>query len=293
MAEFLRFTFSHQSLLSNPSDILVCFMTFSRLRIIWNVEKQKIRNHPKPIASQVIFAYIFSILMEAPAFFMYDINNCTNETMEDAILEGPACWSYVETADVTKTPFWEVYAILECILTRIIPALVIICMNIIMVIKLHDIWKKKKASYVLRESSNISQRKSSLNELIVSKISKRISKKGDTKSSNLLAVPDFYPRRDSKHLAKGLYSSLKELRLSILLVSTLLFYTIFTTPKTVFNVLSLVDLDGVTKIANYRLLSAICNVFFTINYSFNFYFYCLTNKDIREAFITLISICKK
>ena len=130
MAEFLRFIFAHQGLLSSPSDILVCFMTFSRLRVIWSVEKRKIKNQPKPIVAQILFAYMFSVFMDTPVFFMYDINNCSNETMADAILEGPECWSYVDTAKFTKTHFWRIFVILKCVVTRIIPALAIICINI-------------------------------------------------------------------------------------------------------------------------------------------------------------------
>ena len=101
------------------------------------------------------------------------------------------------------------------------------------------------------------------------------------------------PRRGSKQMAKGLYSSLREFRLSILLVSTLLFYTIFTTPKTVVNVIAVFDLDGWAKVHNSRLITAFCNFLFTINYSFNFYFYCLANKEIQGAFFSLFSLCKK
>ena len=152
MAEFLRFIFSHQDLLSFPSDILVCFMTFSRLRVIWSVEKQKIRNQPRPIVAQVMFAYLFSLLMDTPAFFMYDIKNCTNETMEDAILEGPECWSYVEASEFTNSDFWQTFVILRSVITRVIPALAIVCMNILIIRKLQDICKKKKTICGLRET---------------------------------------------------------------------------------------------------------------------------------------------
>ena len=291
MAEFLRFIFAHQSLLSSPSDILVCFMTFSRLRVIWSVEKQKIRNQPRPIVAQIIFAYMFSILMDTPAFFMYNIINCTNETMEDAILQGPECWSYVETSDFQKTPFWQIFIILKCVFTRIIPAFAIISMNIVIVIKLHDIWKRKKSLTGLREISNAQyDHTNSSKELRIRTISNSLAT-GNT-GCHFLEVPtsrNKSPRRGSKQVAKGLYSSLREFRLSILLVSTLLFYTIFTTPKTVVNLISLIDLEGWYNVSNNRLISAICNAFFTMNYSFNFYFYCLANKEIRGAFFSLIT----
>ena len=94
-------------------------------------------------------------------------------------------------------------------------------------------------------------------------------------------------RRESKQNPKGFYTSLREFHLSVVLVSTLLFYTIFTTPKTVVDAIGSFDVECWYKVYNYRLISALCNVFFTIKYSCNFYFYCLANKEIRAAFISL------
>ena len=292
MAHFLRFIFTHLGLLSFPSDILVCFMTFSRLRVIWSAEKQKIRNQPRPIVAQVMFAYLFSLLMDTPAFFMYNIKNCTNETMEDAILEGPQCWRYVETAEFTKSPFWPTFVIVKSVITRFLPALAIVCMNILIVRKLQEIWKKKKSLCGLREISNIQNDKTTSNskEHKVSTISNGILQGKIETRSNFLEVPTMRginPRRESKQNPKGFYTSLREFRLSVLLVSTLLFYTIFTTPKTVVDAIGSFDVECWYKVHNYRLISALCNVFFTINYSCNFYFYCLANKEIRAAFISL------
>ena len=68
---------------------------------------------------------------------------------------------------------------------------------------------------------------------------------------------------------------------SLLLVSTLVFYTLLTTPKTFFNVISSFDLmeDWDKKATQtFRFAYAISNVLFNINYSCNFYVYCLANR---------------
>ena len=68
---------------------------------------------------------------------------------------------------------------------------------------------------------------------------------------------------------------------SLLLVSTLVFYTLLTTPKTFFNVISIFDLmdDGNKKATQiFRFAYAVSNVLFNINYSCNFYVYCLANR---------------
>ena len=69
--------------------------------------------------------------------------------------------------------------------------------------------------------------------------------------------------------------------ISLLLVSTLVFYTLLTTPKTFFNVITSFDLmeDWEKKgKQTFRFAYAISNVLFNINYSCNFYVYCLANR---------------
>ena len=68
---------------------------------------------------------------------------------------------------------------------------------------------------------------------------------------------------------------------SLLLVSTLVFYTLLTTPKTFFNVISsfnLIDDENKKATQTFRFAYAISNVLFNINYSCNFYVYCLANR---------------
>ena len=83
---------------------------------------------------------------------------------------------------------------------------------------------------------------------------------------------------------------------SLLLVSTLLCFTVFTTPKTVINVITSFNWlrDGVwSGDDTFRIITAVCNVFFNINYSCNFYFYCFANREIQTAFINLVKQCKE
>ena len=66
---------AHQQLLSIPSDLLVCLMTFSRLKIILKVEcKEALAyNHPRPIIHEVIAIYILSFILDGPNWMMFTI----------------------------------------------------------------------------------------------------------------------------------------------------------------------------------------------------------------------------
>ena len=69
---------------------------------------------------------------------------------------------------------------------------------------------------------------------------------------------------------------------SILLVTTLFCFTIFTTPKTILNVVASLEINNEReglRSPEMRLAYSVCNVLFTVNYSCNFYFYCCANKD--------------
>ena len=83
---------------------------------------------------------------------------------------------------------------------------------------------------------------------------------------------------------------------SILLVTTLFCFTIFTTPKTILNVVASLEINNEReglRSPEMRLAYSVCNVLFTVNYSCNFYFYCCANKEIQSAAITLLSDWKE
>ena len=168
-AKFLQFIFSHQTLLSSPSDLLVVCMTFSRLRILWHADSRQVKNfskkfsmhfnesvrqgrntEPRPIVLQILFAYGFSAMMDVPNFFKYDIEDCSNKTSEDAPLDKD-CWSFVEVSAITESGWWPTWIAIRSIVIRIIPLLAIIVMNIMIIWKLRQIWKKKKSLFSTAE----------------------------------------------------------------------------------------------------------------------------------------------
>ena len=66
----------------------------------------------------------------------------------------------------------------------------------------------------------------------------------------------------------------------------------FTTPKTVLNVISSLEINTDRESFSspkWRIISAVSNVVFTFNYSYNFYFYCCANKEIQSAARSLLS----
>ena len=66
---------AHQQLLSIPSDLLVCLMTFSRLKIILKVECKEAMasNQPRPIIHEVIAIYMLSFILDGPNWMMFTV----------------------------------------------------------------------------------------------------------------------------------------------------------------------------------------------------------------------------
>ena len=101
---------------------------------------------PRPIVLQILFAYGFSAMMDVPNFFKYEIKDCSNKTSEDAPLDKD-CWSFVEVSAITEGGWWPTWIAVRSIVIRIIPLLAIIVMNIMIIWKLRQIWKKKKSLF--------------------------------------------------------------------------------------------------------------------------------------------------
>ena len=160
-AKFLQFIFAHPNLLSSASDILVVFMTFSRLRILWHAESRRgADSSPRPIVLQVLLAYTISIVMDVPNFFIYDTLDCSNKTEDDAPLDKD-CWSFVEASAITTTTYWLVWIYFKTIVIRVLPLLALVIMNVMIIWKLHKILKKKN---LLCTSDNTSRTR---NETVV------------------------------------------------------------------------------------------------------------------------------
>ena len=107
----------------------------------------QVRNtEPRPIVLQILFAYGFSAMMDVPNFFKYEIKDCSNKTSEDAPLDKD-CWSFVEVSGITDSGWWPTWIAIRSIVIRIIPLLAIIVMNIMIIWKLRQIWKKKKSLF--------------------------------------------------------------------------------------------------------------------------------------------------
>ena len=85
-------------------------------------------------------------MMDVPNFFKYEIKDCSNKTSEDALLDKD-CWSFVEVSAITDSGWWPTWIAVRSIVIRIIPLLAIIVMNIMIIWKLRQIWKKKKSLF--------------------------------------------------------------------------------------------------------------------------------------------------
>ena len=112
--------------------------------------RQGRNTEPRPIVLQILFAYGFSAMMDVPNFFKYDIEDCSNKTSEDAPLDKD-CWSFVEVSAITESGWWPTWIAIRSIVIRIIPLLAIIVMNIMIIWKLRQIWKKKKSLFSTAE----------------------------------------------------------------------------------------------------------------------------------------------
>lgn len=80
-------------------------------------------------------------------------------------------------------------------------------------------------------------------------------------------------------------SSIKEIRLTLLLLSIVLSHILLTLASNVINFIWTIFPKYWSGIADRVIYESVGDIMCCINYSMNFYLYCLTNKEIREAVI--------
>ena len=78
-------------------------------------------------------------------------------------------------------------------------------------------------------------------------------------------------------------SSIKEIRLTLLLLSIVLSHILLTLASNVINFIWTIFPKYWSEVDDRVIYESVGDILCCVNYSMNFYLYCLTNKEIREA----------
>ena len=111
-------------------------------------------NQPRPILHEVIGVYILSFILDGPNWMIFDVqvlDSCfLNESfilswkniqlcdhMNDSFVNTENCWSYTEKTEFIEVSasIWFILILLQCVFVKIIPAIAIVTMNIMIIIK--------------------------------------------------------------------------------------------------------------------------------------------------------------
>ena len=278
-----------RQLFTGPSDLLICFMTLHRVNTMHNIKKFYVESQSKMFKFSVVFSYIFSALIHLPLFWGYEVDlvNCKqfiNSTL--SLPHDDNCYSFLEPNLTADKSFWKPYLAVYLVTMKIVPALVIIFMNILMIKKLRNIMNLRR----------LTVRSTGKKTMISKDDFSRNTKNLPTVSEGVSGQETHRDAKKNKDLVKKRKVSLEiqETRLSILLVGILSSFTLLTTPNTI---LQCYWLWGDTKSLwtssgfNLRLVSAPVNILLASNYSLNFYLYCLANKEMRDALVRGLPRC--
>ena len=323
-AQFLQILEPLRQLFTGPSDLLVCFMTLNRLRTMQNISTVHVEIQQRMFMFSVGFSYFISIIINLPGFWGYQVVNChqhINKTL--SLLNNGECYDYFVPNLKDEKYFWQTYLTVYVLVLKIVPALSIVILNILVIVKLkqtmemrrrvvlkvsiRDISTSSSEAYVTSLTSVMASNTIGSNTSKDASDSIKIENKDQNEANRRKPTVTFADQKTSVSSDPGatyaqhnlpkdhlenirrkqkVSFAIQETRLTILLISILSSYTILTTPNTVLQCYWLwgdTQALWTTNGFNLRYISAPVNVLLTCNYSLNFYLYCFANKDIRET----------
>ena len=153
---------------------------------------------------------------------------------------------------------WFIYYIINVTLVKTLPVIVIVTLNIILIKRLQVVARRRKK---VKSETSINQ-----------------------------SVRDIHENRRAWSVTNK--TSIKEQKLTVLLVIIAVSYLVFTLPANVSFVyynLNIVDIEALDAIHEPAVI--ITNFLESLNYAANFYIYCAVHKEIRDSFVHLCKTC--
>ncbi len=268
--------------------IILC-MTFNRFCSIWKPDFFRRFHTLRNAVISISLCFIFGILIHIPLCFQNYIveremlnqtikNETTNETwsnVEDITENGTRQLPetepenrteiFYESAEyelVAESDIFKIYLVVSEIFLRIGPIIVLIILNPLIIIKFREISRKKD---LLKRNPIFNM--DPINYAVAENLCEESAPRVSGQSS----------------LVKRSAQRLKEERMLVLvLISLIILFVFCTTPATILSISYSVKLN---YNLNFQVFRAVSNILELLNFTLNFYIYCLCSSEIRSAFV--------
>ena len=268
--------------------IILC-MTFNRFCSIWKPDFFRRFHTLRNAVISISLCFIFGISIHIPLCFQNYIveremlnqtikNETNNETwsnVEDIRENGTRQLPetepenrteiFYESAEyelVAESDIFKIYLVVSEIFLRIGPIIVLIILNPLIIIKFREISRKKD---LLKRNPIFNM--DPINYAVAENLCEESAPRVSGQSS----------------LVKRSAQRLKEERMLVLvLISLIILFVFCTTPATILSISYSVKLN---YNLNFQVFRAVSNILELLNFTLNFYIYCLCSSEIRSAFV--------
>ena len=275
--------------------IILC-MTFNRFCSIWKPDFFRRFHTLRNAVISISLCFIFGILIHIPLCFQNFIveremlnltikdetNNETWSKVENGTRKLPEIkpknrteifYESAEYEQVAESDIFKIYLVVSEIFLRIGPIIVLIILNPLIIIKFREISRKKD---LLKRNPIFNM--DPINYAVAENLCEESAPRVSGQSS----------------LVKRSAQRLKEERMLVLvLISLIILFVFCTTPATILSISYSVKLN---YNLNFQVFRAVSNILELLNFTLNFYIYCLCSSEIRSAFVDVfksIFSCKQ
>lgn len=227
--------------------IVVC-LTVDRFISVCLPEKFRSAQTSAKPGKVILLCYIFAFIISAPLAFLKYVCK-TNENITNEYT-----YSSPENTDITHLMPWRMYIIVEEIIIRFGPAIILASLNFLIIVRFRQI-TNRKADLLTGDCSSGSGGPNDQLLLRGERISKRIYK--------------------------------EEKRLVVLLTAIVVLFFITTTPVAF---LAIFYSESMKQNFAFQIFRAMANDLELCNFALNFYIYFLCSKEFRKKFLSFFTI---
>lgn len=226
--------------------IVVC-LTIDRFISVCLPERFRSAQTSAKPGKVILACYLVAFVISAPLAFLKHVCETRNLETNESIYCSP------ENTQITQTRVWSLYIIVEEIIIRFGPAIILLCLNVLIIIRFRQITTRKADLLNANGESN-----------------------GIGNDQLLLR---------GERISKRIYK--EEKRLVVLLTAIVVLFFITTTPVAF---LAIFYSDKMHENFPFQIFRAMANDLELCNFALNFYIYFLCSKEFRKKFLSFFTI---
>lgn len=267
----------------SASDFIVVCMTVDRYRVIGHIEQVRLTAMRRAddrkyyVLAQILGSFVLSFGLHLPYYFKYDGRGCNwiGLNASNISVDNNTYWPCDN--DGPESDLWTIYNVIYCAAVKVLPVLIVVILNVILCKRLRVIWKRRQR--LRQQSDHVGSNLCNRGQTRVVQFGGGDNVSMSTTTTNNDEVQQ--KRRKTWSLTSN--KSLREQQMATLILCIAVAFVALTAPAngTYIYYMLHTELYSYSTTA-FLLLISITNILENVNYSINFYLYCVANGEIRN-----------